>query len=60
MAANFNNSVKGALQGLLDAMTQTKDAVSDHVAGLSIQAASDMMADPKHQLKNRTRRRACR
>ena len=48
MAANFNNSVKGALQGLLDAMTQTKDAVSDQVAGLSGQApASDMMADPE-------------
>ena len=50
MAANSNNSVKGALQGLLDAMTQTKDAVSDQVAGLSGNAnASDMMADPKHR-----------
>ena len=45
-AANFNNSVKGSLQALLDTMTQTKDAVSDQVAVISgAQPAGDMM-DP--------------
>ena len=44
-AANFNNSVKGSLQALLDTMTQTKDAVSDQVAVISgAQPAGDMMA----------------
>ena len=45
-AANFNNSVKGALQGLLDIMTQTKDAVSDQVAMISGQAPAGDMMDP--------------
>ena len=45
-AANFNNSVKGALQGLLDVMTQTKDAVSDQVAMISGQEPAGDMMEP--------------